>query len=97
GSNEVSGVQTPFSQSAYETSMSDNSEYTAGANIFWHTWNYTANPGTPLRNNAIDALTEHYFQKPARFPKDVVHLGTCGHVQTAGARKSLAIGIARRD
>ena len=48
--------------------MSKNSEYTTGINIFWHDWNYTATPGIPLRNNAVDALFEHYFQTPARFP-----------------------------
>ena len=35
-SAEASGLQVPFSQSSYEDSMSKNSEYTAGINIFWH-------------------------------------------------------------
>ena len=68
GSAEASGLQAPFAQGSYETSMSKNSEYTAGINIFWHDWNYTATPGIPLRSNAVDALLEHYFQTPARFP-----------------------------
>ena len=64
----ASGLQSPFAQGSYEASMSKNSEYTAGINIFWHDWNYTATPGIPLRSNAVDALLEHYFQTPARFP-----------------------------
>jgi len=67
-SAEASGLQAPFAQGSYEASMSKNSEYTAGINIFWHDWNYTATPGIPLRNNAVDALLEHYFRTPARFP-----------------------------
>ncbi|MFM7986593.1 MAG: hypothetical protein ACKPKO_45490, partial [Candidatus Fonsibacter sp.] len=63
GSAKVSGVQAPFSQASYEASTSKNSEYTAGANIFWHYWNYTATPGIPLRSNAIDTLMEHYFRR----------------------------------
>jgi hypothetical protein len=65
---EASGLQAPFAQGSYDASMSKNSEYTAGINIFWHDWNYTAIPGIPLRSNAVDALLEHYFQTPARFP-----------------------------
>jgi hypothetical protein len=70
-SAETSGLQAPFAQGSYDASMSKNSEYTAGINIFWHDWHYTATPGIPLRNNAIDTLMdrmEHYFRTPARFP-----------------------------
>ena len=56
---EASGAQAPFAQGSYEASMSKNSEYTAGINIFWHDWNCTATPGIPLRSNAIDTLMEH--------------------------------------
>ncbi|MFM7978776.1 MAG: hypothetical protein ACKPKO_05620, partial [Candidatus Fonsibacter sp.] len=52
------GVQSPFSQSSYETSMSNNSENTD-----------TTTLGMPLRNTAIDAVIEHNFQKPAHFPR----------------------------
>ena len=97
GSAEASGLQAPFSQGSYEASMSKNSEYTVGINIFWHDWNYTATPGIPFRSNAIDTLMEHYFQTPARFPGNVVHLGTFAHVRTVGTQRGLAIGIARRD
>ena len=68
GSAEASGLQAPFAQGSYKASMIKNPEYTVGINIFWHYWNYTATPGTPLRSNAIDTLMEHYFQTPARFP-----------------------------
>jgi len=67
GSAEASGLQAPFAQGSYEASIIKNSEYTTGVNIFWHSWNYTATPGLPLRNNAVNALVEH-FQTPARFP-----------------------------
>ena len=67
-SAEACGLQAPFSQGSYEASMRQNSEYTVGINIFWHDWKYTATPGIPLRAHAIDALMEHYFRTPARFP-----------------------------
>jgi len=59
GSAEASGLQAPFAQGSYEASVSKNSEYTAGINIFWHDCNYTATPGIPLRSNAVDAMMEH--------------------------------------
>ena len=34
GSAEASGLHAPFAQGSYEASMSKNSEYTAGINIF---------------------------------------------------------------
>ena len=83
-SAEACGLQAPFAQGSYEASMSKNSEYTVGINIFWHDWNYTATPGIPLRSNAVDALMEHYFQTPACFTGNVVHLGTFAHVRTVG-------------
>ena len=61
GSGDTSGLQAPFSQASYEGSMAGNSEYTAGINIFWHDWKYTATPGVPLRSTAIDTLMEHDF------------------------------------
>ena len=42
GSAEATGLQARFAQGSYDASMSKNSEYTAGINIFWHDWNFTA-------------------------------------------------------
>ncbi len=64
----ASGVHAPFVQASYETSMQRNFEYTAGINIFWHGFKYTATPGIPLRSDAIDTLVQHYFPTPARYP-----------------------------
>ena len=68
GSGDTSGLQAPFSQASYEGSMAGNSEYTAGINVLWHDWKYTATPGVPLRSTAINTLMERYLQTPARFP-----------------------------
>ena len=56
--------------------MRKNSEYTAGINIFWHDWHYTATPGIPLRSDAINTLMEHYFRTPARFPGMLYYVRT---------------------
>ena len=80
-------------QGSYDASMSNNSEYTVGINIFWHDWNYTATPGIPLHNNAIDTLMEHYFQTPARFPGTLyisVHSPTRALLEHKGALQSVS-------
>ena len=73
--------------------MAGNSEYTAGINIFWHDWKYTATPGVPLRSTAIDTLMEHYFQTPARFPGILVISvlsDCCQPLQHKGALQSVS-------
>ena len=94
GSVEPSGLQATFSQASYEASMTRNSEYTTGINIFWHDWNYTATPGIPLRNNATDTLMEHYFQTPSRF-RGMLYISvtsvTYAPLQHKGALQSVSI------
>ncbi|MFM7978226.1 MAG: hypothetical protein ACKPKO_02830, partial [Candidatus Fonsibacter sp.] len=49
GSDDISGLQSPFSQASYEASMAKTSECIAILNSFTRDWRYTANPGIALR------------------------------------------------
>ena len=67
-----SGVQAPFQESAYRTAMTTHNTYTCGCNLFWTRFDFSPNPGVPVRMTAIDTLMSFYFSTPSPMPRPVV-------------------------
>jgi hypothetical protein len=71
-SDADSGVQAPFAKSAYQTAMKTHNTYTCGCNLFWSRFDFSPNPGVPIRMTAIDTLMNFYFAKPGPMPRPVI-------------------------
>ena len=67
-----SGVQAPFENTAYHTAIRTHSTYTCGSNLFWSRFDFSPNPGVPIRMAAIDTLVDFYFAAPSPMPRPVV-------------------------
>ena len=52
--------------------MRTHNTYTCGANLFWSRFDFSPNPGVPIRMAAIDALMDFYFARPSPMPRPVV-------------------------
>ena len=62
------GSLAPFNQNHFATALQGNDSlqsYTCGVNLAWvnHTW--SATPGIPIRNAAVEAVASKTFQEPA--------------------------------
>ena len=71
-SDAGTGVQAPFAKTSYQTSMRTHNTYTCGCNLFWCRFDFSPNPGVPIRMTAIEQLIEFYFAKPGPMPRPVV-------------------------
>ena len=71
-SDSGTGVQAPFAKTSYQTSMRTHNTYTCGCNLFWCRFDFSPNPGVPIRMTAIEQLIEFYFAKPGPMPRPVV-------------------------
>jgi len=67
-----SGVQAPFENTAYHTAIRTHNTYTCGCKLFWSRFDFSPNPGVPIRMAAIDALVDFYFASPSPMPRPVV-------------------------
>ncbi len=67
-----SGVQAPFQEAAYMTAMTMHNTYTCGYDLFWNRFDFSPNPGAPVRMTAIDTLMSFYFSTPSPMPRPVV-------------------------
>ena len=71
-SDSGSGVHAPFTNAAYWTAMCTHNTYTCSCNLFWCRFDFTPNPGVPIRMTAINQLVDFYFAKPGPMPCPVV-------------------------
>ena len=67
-----SGVQSPFAKPAFTAAIAMHGAYTCGCNLFWTDFRFSATPGIPLRENAIDQLVRFYFETPAPMRQPIV-------------------------
>jgi hypothetical protein len=67
-----SGVQAPFENTAYHTAIHTHNTYTCGVNLFWSRFDFSPNPGVPIRMAAIDTLVDFYLAAPSPMPRPVV-------------------------
>ena len=71
-SDKGSGVQAPFEKTAYHTAIRTHNTYTCGSKLFWSRFDFSPNPGVPIRMAAIDTLVDFYFAAPSPMPRPVV-------------------------
>jgi hypothetical protein len=72
GGTAGGAFQDAFKLEHYKAAMAEVGRYQCGINMFWLDFAYTAMPGVPVRQRAIDELREQYFQFPNGFPKTLV-------------------------
>ena len=70
--DDESGFQDAFAESKFTTAVDRTNKYRCAQNLFKHNLFKSPSPGMPIRESAITAYMEFYFQTPAPIPGQVV-------------------------
>ena len=66
-SAQDTGFQCVFDNDLYMKAIASGT-YTAGGNLFWLDFRWSATPGVPLRLDAVKDLASNLFKKPTPYP-----------------------------
>eukprot|EP00959_Pyramimonas_sp_CCMP1952_P134052 2804220-Pyramimonas_sp.AAC.1 len=70
--DDESGFQDAFNESKFDTAMTRTNKYRSAQNLFHHNIFQSASPGMPIRESAVNAYMEFYFQTPTPIPSQIV-------------------------
>ena len=63
-----SGNLQPFDLDVYHRAIASAGKYTAGGNLFWIDFRWSATPGVPVRSEAVKRMAAQHFHTPIEYP-----------------------------
>ena len=67
----TASFQEPFSPDSFKAAIAGAGRYQCGINIMWTNFLYSAMPGIPVQQRAIDECQQMYYSEPAPCPRPI--------------------------